>query len=518
MKFFYSTSLIFCFLLIILYGCSAAYKAVKRGDQFLEEGNYYEAAQEYLTALRLKSDDPDTKIKLCQISRNAYEQKLSTASHFEQASQFETSLIHYTDLANLIEAANQHQCINFALIDVEEKIKEVRLLAAEQFYQEAEELFIQRSYANAIEKYQRALKHTRPYKDSLEKMAESYYRIASKLETQHQFRTAAQTYLKTQDTVVGYKDAAQQAVSLYYSLGRYFLKQGWCRKAYHDFNEAIKINQDFMDLSQRLNEASQCATSTIAFMKLNNLTRRNHIAGISLELVITDEIRILLQKKASKFIKTLAPKNLNKILNQHHLTPSEVMAQNNLKKLKGINYLVFGELAHVHLVRPNLRAQLKRTVGEQEYQCTKVDKVVKKQVKLSGDAKVNQEEKIYKESTCTRSEPVMYTEYTDRISLSFSGSIKVFDTSTKEVIISHPINFNSSDSISYADIMTDISKIKVSSYLTDLVEQRRKLKGEEELVEEMISTIANEVTGKILNDIDRVEETADPVDMKIYQG
>jgi len=89
--------------LIFLLGCSAAYKAVKRGDKFLEAGNYYNATQEYLTALRLKPEDQETRTKLCQIAESAYQQKLTMAQNFEQSADFESSLTHYIELNNFLK-------------------------------------------------------------------------------------------------------------------------------------------------------------------------------------------------------------------------------------------------------------------------------------------------------------------------------------------------------------------------------------------------------------------------------
>jgi len=502
--------------LIFLLGCSAAYKAVKRGDKFLEAGNYYNATQEYLTALRLKPEDQETRTKLCQIAESAYQQKLTMAQNFEQSADFESSLTHYIELNNFLKATQKQQCPSFTMIDVAAKIDAVRLAASEQFYHRAETLFAQKAYTDAIEYYKKALKHTAPYKDSNDKIAESFYRMATTLEAQKQFREAAQQYLKAHEQQTGYKDAVHKAVALYYSLGRYFLEKEWCRKAYQDLSAAIEISQNFRDLAKQLKQAENCAVATIAFVKFDNLSGQ-YISDISLEQALFDKVRTLLQSKVGRFVEVLSPSQLDRILQQHNLSRSSIAAH-NVGRLKEINYLVLGELSQIHRVRPNPQATLKKTVGEQEYTCKQLDRVVKKEMKtLAGAPKVYQEEEIYKDATCTRSEPVMYTEYTDEITLSLSGSLKVFDTATQDVVSHYSIRAQESDSIAYADIMTDISKIEVSSYVTDLVNNRRRLKTEAELIEEMVAVMAEEAAETIRQDIDRAKAVDDPVDMKRYE-
>ena len=136
--------------ILFAYGCSAAYQAVKRGDELLQMKNYYGASQEYLSALRLEHDNKDAKMKLCQISRQAYEQKLSIAENAEKTSDFESAMRQYSDLANFLDRVSSYNCLNFAAINARAKITEMKSSSSEKYYKEAESLFANEDYSNAI--------------------------------------------------------------------------------------------------------------------------------------------------------------------------------------------------------------------------------------------------------------------------------------------------------------------------------------------------------------------------------
>ena len=488
-------------LIAFVWGCSPAYQAVKKGDELLEMKNHYGAAQEYLKALSHESDRKDAKMKLCQIARPAYDQKLALAENYEKASDFESALPHYTDLSTFLERINSYGCLSFSPINAKQKIVEMKSATSEKYYREAERHFTSGNYTNAITNYEAALKYNAPYKDSKEKIAESYYRIAANAEKQRTYRDAAKNYLKANSAIEGYKDAAYKATYLYYSLGEYFLSKDLCRNAWNDFNEASKINPGFKDVSDKLSKSDACAISKIAFVRFDNPTRRD-IAGMSMGDFIFDEIKSRLQKNCSKFIRSLDRDELETILSEQKLGMSGITDEySTFKRLKGVHYLIFGKLTQVNSVRPAPKEENLRTTGNQGYDCSKgYDKKGREIV-----------------GTCYRDVTVSYTKHSDKISVSLSGSIKVVSVSTGEQLIFHNITANRSDSVTYADITSDISSVSIPSSLKDLANAKKELKDEDSMAKDMVTAIAGEMVGKILDKVDRVKSVTDPVEMKIYR-
>jgi tetratricopeptide (TPR) repeat protein len=482
-------------LFLLAYGCSQASQAIKRGDELFTAKNYYGAALEFINALNLEADNKDAKMKLCQISKPAYEQKLDMAISYEKTSDFESALPQYQELSFFIDKLNSYNCLSFPSVNAKQKIIEMKSGASEKYYREAERFFNNDDYSSALSNYQDALKHNNPYKDCNDKIAESYYRIAAKAEKQKNYREAASNYLKGNNTVSGYKDSADKATNLYYALGDYFLKKGFCRNAYNDFDEANKINPGFGDVASKINDSEVCAVSKIAFMRFDNTTNRD-IAGMSIGDFIFDEIKTKLPNKASKFIRPIERDELFAIMDEQRLGARGITDDySTFKQLKGVHYLIFGKLTQVNIVRLNPKEENMKTTGSQSYSCIK------------------QGRKGTYEGTCSRDVAVYFTKTSSKIDIALAGSIKVVSVATGEQLIFHTISSKRSDSIAYADITTDTSSISIPSSLEELAKARRELKDEDGLAKDMITEIADEMVKKILEKIDREKVVSDPVDI-----
>ena len=490
--------LVLVFTVIVCIGCSAAYQAVKRGNELLEMRNYYGAAQEYLTALNLERDNKDAKMKLCQISKQAYEQKLSLAENFEKTSDFESAMGHYSDLANFLDRVNSYNCLNFATINARVKITEMKSSSSEKYYKEAENLFAGEDYSNAISRYRDALRHNNPYKDSIEKIAESYYRIARKFEAQKGFRNAAKNYVDANMTMKGYKDAVNKAADLYYSLGNYFLSKQLCRNAWNDFNEVTRIKPDFKNVNQKIKEAEACSVTKIAFIKFDNPTGKD-IAGASMGDLIFDEIKSGMQKRASQFIRVMDREELETILSEQKLGMAGITDEYAIfKRLKGVHYLIFGKLSQVYFNKPMQKQESRQTTGTKYYSCTQYDR----------------KGRPY-EASCPKNVNVYFKQISANINVSLTGSMKVLSVSTGEQVIYHNINVKKGDSVRYAtDFSEDISQIKIDSSITALADARRDLTDEDRLMRAVVNNIANDMIRQILDKIDRPISVSDPVELK----
>ena len=484
-------------LLSFAYGCSAAYQAVKRGDELSQMKNYYGASQEYLTALNLERDNKDAKIKLCQLSRQAYEQKLSIAENAEKTNDFESAMRQYSDLANFLDRINSYNCLNFAAINARAKIIEMRSSSSEKYYKEAESLFVGEDYSNAIQRYKDALRHNNPYKDSIEKTAESYYRIARKFEAQRGFRNAAKNYENANIIIKGYKDAVNKAANLYYSLGEYFLSKQLCRNAWNDFNEVTRIKPDFKNVNEKIKEAEACAITKIAFIKFDNPTGRN-IGGASMGDLVFDEIKSSLQKRASQFIRIMDRDELETVLSEQKLGMSGITDEySTFKRLKGVHYLIFGKLSQVYFNKPVQKQENRQTTVTESYDCIRYHKG-----------------KPYNGS-CSRDVNVHFRQISENISVSLTGSMKVLSVSSGEQVIYHNINVKKGDSVTYAaDFSKDLSQIRVGPAITALANARRDLTGEDSIMKSVVSAIANDMIRQILDKIDQAQSVTDPVELK----
>ncbi len=250
---------VICLVIVSVSGCATpAAKAVKRGDELLTTKNYYGASEEYLTALRLESDNKDAKLKLCQTANQAYNQKLETAVNFERSSDFESALSQYTDLAEFINKSNLFSCLSVKTIDAKQKIAEMRSGASEKYYKDAEKYFSSSDYSNAINSYQEALKHNDPYKDCKNKMAESNYRLAQAQVKSNNNREAADYFTKANNIVEGYKDATTLATKYkgiadekdaqsHYDKGVTLAKSENYRDASEQFEKATSFVATFKD-------------------------------------------------------------------------------------------------------------------------------------------------------------------------------------------------------------------------------------------------------------------------------
>jgi len=488
--------LLIVIVLSFVSGCSPATQAVKRGDELLELKNYYGASQQYLYALRLEAAHQDAKKKLCQTAKQAYEQKLEMAAGYEKTADYESALPHYTELQALIENLNRHTCLNFSPVNAKQKAAEMKTGASEKYYKEGEQYFSAGNYHNAITLYEKALKQNNPYKNCADKIAEAHYRLAVAAQSQKSWRQAADNYLKANGTISGYKDAAEKATAMYYSLGLSLLKKGACRNAYDDLNAAFKSNSGYKDVSVKMNEAEACAVSKIAFARFDNPTRRD-VSGMALGEYIFDDIKSKLQGKASQFIRTIDRDDLAAIIGEQKLGMSGLTDDYaTFKQLKGVHYLIFGKLTQVKAEQPNEKVEYMKTRGQQPYSCTK------------------QGRKGPYESTCYNEITVNYTQHTAKLNVALAGSIKVVSVATGEQVVFQNISSKRSDSITYADITTDIANgTSLPDSLLGLTKARRELNDADGLIKDMISEIDNEMVKKILNKIDTATDASDPVEL-----
>lgn len=483
----------------VVFGCGPAYQAVKRGDELLEMQQYYSANKEYIKALGYEHDYKKAKEKLCLNAKKGYDQELAITENYERSANYESALSHYRDLSDYIDSTTSYNCLNFPTINTKQKIVEMQASASEQYYKEAEKLYHVEDLSNAIAKYKEALKHNDPYKDCKEKIAESYYKMAIKLENQKKFREAAENYIRSNEAVSSYKDASAKAAGLYYGLGEYYLSKKLCRNAYNDFCQVQRINPNYPGISEKVEIADNGAVTKIAFMRFDNPTG-NNIAGASLSDLIFEDIKSRLSRKASRFLRTMDREEIDNVLNEQKLGITGVTDEfSSFKQLKGVQYLIFGKLTQVNSVHPGTKEERLKTSASEPYECTKYDK--------KGNAYT---------TTCWQNTELHFSKISDSISLTLAGSMKVIGVASGETIVTHNINSKVQDSIHYATRFNkDLSQLSnVSDTVKELASSRTDLTDEDTLLKQLVSSIAEEMSNKILAKIDATPPLNDPISLK----
>ncbi|MBL4585136.1 MAG: hypothetical protein JKX83_11045 [Pseudomonadales bacterium] len=117
---------------------------------------------------------------------------------------------------------------------------------------------------------------------------------------------------------------------------------------------------------------------------------------------------------------------------------------------------------------------------------------------------------------CSKETYVRYDEYWDDISLTLSGSIKVTHVASRENVVLFNVRSTTSDSIRYADMISQRNNLELFQELVDLLNRRRYLLSNEELVTSAIFKITKAVVNEISSNIGSDLNFPDPVKMKRY--
>jgi tetratricopeptide (TPR) repeat protein len=492
--------LVFVVFIFCFSGCAGpAGQAIKRGDELTKVQNYYGANREFVSALGFESDNKDARTKLCQFAKQGYEQELAVLEGFERNSDFETALKRYRELSAVIDTVSRANCLTFPVVNFKQKVEDMQKGASEAYYKEAEILFAKSDLDGAIGKYNEALGHNNPYKDAREKVAECYYLIGKKNETSREFRTAAGNYQKAVDTVSNYKDCSKRICSIYSALGDYYFSKGKFRNAVDDYSLVVKTNPAYANISDRLGKAESAAVTKVAFARFDNPTGKS-VAGASMADLVFDELTLKVKSKASRFLKIVEREELGSILAEQKLGAKGLTDEfNSFKTMKGVNFLLFGKLSQINLVRPHKRVDRVQSIGKQDYQCRKVDR----------------KGRAY-EGTCVREVRVQFGQVYERVSLTLSGSMKVVDVGSGENIIPYAIGKTWGDEVSYAtDFNQDISSVAVDESIVALSKERQNLASDDDLLKSAVRDITDDMAQIILDKLDRTPDNNDPKQLSL---
>jgi len=497
-----------CLLVVLLlavplsYAGQSASKLSKMADKAATKGDYYSAAVSYLDSLAKKPKSTKTRQKLAEVALPAYDQKLKLAENYRNSGNLEGALREFNELRQFVDKLRIYNAVNFMTIDFTNTVSAVSEGAAETRYKNAENYFAGQSYDRAIEEFKAALVLKSPYKDSFEKISESYYRIATGHENSGAYRKAAEVYMQSCRTMPNYKDAKAKAVLIYYSLGNYFLNAGHYRKAYEDLSFASAIDPRFSDLPAKLGQAKDLGTIRVAFVRFDNTTGQN-VAGMDLGDIILENIKSKTQAGASQFVRTVDRDELLTIAREQRIAEGQFdFEMNKPLKISGVDYLIMGKLNQVRSLHQGPRVE--RVAGTfdfwREVPYTTKDGKQKTRSELS-------------------TANMTYDLFTDRISLNLGGAIKVIETKTGVIAITHPIAENGGDEIAYADNFRPpqvLSRegVELDEQVVKLIEGRRELVDIGEIANRMIAAIADAMANAILAALDKATYVSDPATLK----
>ena len=481
----------------LLSGCAAS-QSLKLADDAITQGDYYRAAQSYLTVLEGAFKKSEALSKLAQVAEPAYMQKLEMAENLVRRNQHEAAIREYRELSNFLGALRQHNVLNFQTINVGAAIATASQAAAEQYYAEAELHYANQRFSQAIDGYQRAISLAGSYRDSGEKMASSYYQLGVLAEKAARYRHAIDQYLKADDARAGYRDSRRRAGMIQYHLADHFLNEGHCRQAYDDFGLAREYGAPYADLAAKIAEAKECGTIKIAFMEFENNTGRG-FPGMDLGDFIFESIKTKTQEKASDFIRLMDREQLDVLLREQRIDEGQLVTGGSLRNtIEGVDFLVFGKINQLEKTHKGSQ----RSVRQATYQY--------------GIERAYTDSKG-KEKTRTEwiEQPMSYTIISDARKIQMSGAIRVVDVRSSEVVINYIIDRVAADDIEYAQgykARHDLNgeNIKLDDSIKRLAQARQELKEENSLAREMIDLISDEMANRLLNTLDVAGNAPDP--------
>ncbi len=498
----YRSSGIFLLVLFLVTGCAAS-SSMKAGEEAINQGDYFRAAQSYIKVLGGSFKKGDALAKLSEIAEPAYQQKLDLAEELESQGRYEGAISEYKKLNALLASLRQHELLNFSTINVGDAMARASESAAEQYYTQAEGHFANQSYGNAIDSYEKVLTFTGRYKDTKKKLAASHYRLGQQAERSGRLRGAINSYLKADEIVSGYQSSRNRAGKIHYHMANHFLEHGHCRQAYEDFNTAQNLGAGYADIARKIGEAKECGTLKIAFHEFENNTGRN-FPGMNLGDFLFENIKSKTRAKSSEFIRLMSREQLDIVLREQRISAGRLNSRGSMPStIEGVDYLIFGKVNTLEKKHEGQEKEVNRSTYKYQVERSYTDESGKKKTKKEWIEK-----------------PMSYTVVTDARDVILSGTIEAVDVKTSEVAIHYIIDQQANDNVRYAESYRaahDLNgkNIKIDSAIRSLANGKKELKDEMSLAREIVDRISDEMTNRILNVLDIAGNAPDPSEIPL---
>ena len=478
--------------LVFLTGCTSAFeKIVERGDTVRQRGDLERAAEVYLEAFERETPEADERAeanqRLKEVAEPAYNAKLERAENKEDTDPDE-SIEEYEELGSFISKLERQIEISFGTVNTDERILAVQNREASQYYKQAEQLFADEryddaigyyesaleyvdsyedaqskieeskdrlaerfyvraeeqfedgSYARAIENYEAAQDYRRSYRDSRQKVRESKYRMANRMARNGNYLQAAAQYVE----INRYRDSAVRGAEIYYRVGNYHMSRDECLTAYVAFMRGVGLDSSFENLAQRGREAKDCATNRVAIADFENRTGQNP-AGMALQDYLYDDVYSGVSEESSSFVKVLTRQELLTLLNEARISMQGIEGAGSLPdSFEGADYVVSGRLTQVMVnedfdSQPQTETYAVRNGNQYSYE-------KKTRENFNGETETYVEETVtpnYERGRLT------YVANRESRSVIVAGTIRVLEVATRSQVASWSFDEEVQDEVEY---------------------------------------------------------------------
>jgi len=318
------------------------------------------------------------------------------------------------------------------------------------------------------------------------KNAVFYYEQALSFMKDRHYRMAANSFISSDKKEHNFKDAKKMAAEIYYQMGRYFLKDGFCKNAIKDFQNVLELFPfGYKDTSAKIDEAEQCASTCMGFFPFQ-VKVNTGIRGIAIDDVIFEGVKFKVDKGGSRHVKIIERERLQQLVNEQGLSLKGIVdGDDDFKKLKGIKYMIFGKINKIRLEKPQKSSRRKNITYQETI-------TVKEPIDMPFVGRVM----IDKNKTIDKN--FSYTEHVDKLKVAIAGSISIQDI-RGTVLLSLQINEKGYDKIIWADSPSvNPDNINIDFKTKKLFNSRQELKYQEDILDEVIDGITDKLSKHIL--------------------
>ncbi|MDJ0839966.1 MAG: hypothetical protein QNK37_25855 [Acidobacteriota bacterium] len=448
-----------------------AKKHFKVAKSFLKQNQNFTAACHIVDAMDVKPRSKYMKT-LGPIAEKAYEEKLKLSYGYMEQNNYREALTHYRQLEAYLNGLKRFNMNNFATIDMANAIRLASTGVAEEAYQKAERFYKDRAWHDAVTQYREAGRYAENYKDSRDKIASCFYNQGHDNLTESRYRDAAASYVLAHKEVEGYRDAVGRATEIYFRMGQYYLDEKYPRAAWHAFNEALNLTANYKNAVDERDKAFKQASLILGFGTFENKTH-NNVGGIAVGDFIFQELNAKLDGRKSRFLQLT-----------NDLSTAQIVAN-------GLVTQVF--------------AKTSGPMSQQKYEIMKWSQPVEY---YEGDKK--------KTRYVPREETIHYNEKTMTREVVFAGTVNLTNKQTREVVFSDQLSDRANDEARWAELLTNSTNLEhMSGHLKALTQASNQLRGEDEMIKQVIGRITDGLASRLLETIDNAPEPSEPRELDL---
>ena len=405
-----------CLVLFLTQGMGcAAQKASKKGLEWEEQNEPHLAAESYMVALSHNSKKTEYLVALKRVSKEGYDALLLLAQTSQKNENYPKAVDYYKRLKTYTDTLSRYDALNFSIINVDLYISDMSRAAAKERYDAGKNKQKQKSYADSIKEFEKALSFVPNYEDSKAQIAESYYLWAEEvLETD--LYKAGQLFEKSSLANGTHKDATKRAAQVYYTIGRFYLNRGYCQEALKYLTPA-KALVSSNKITKKWFDARACSSHQLGVVSYRN-ERKDRQLRLAINQLLAEELLKQLASHAAK---------------ETYLKVGDLSLSNYRKDvftepaIDSFDRLLLAEHSRVGFEQENWKKSIQTTTGTLWDRCPD------------------------RQDLCSSSVQVQYVLRTQESSILFRGTLRIFQTSNQQVLWSKPFDQTHRKTLRYAD-------------------------------------------------------------------